>query len=259
MSYCPLSREKILAYTNSHFSLEVVSQVTSTNDWMKEKAALGEPGGLVLLAGSQTAGRGRMGRPFYSPEGTGLYLSLLIRTDQLPRDALGVTTASAVATSRAIARFTKEPVNIKWVNDIYVRDRKVCGILTESGSQNGKTFDYIVVGIGVNVFPPAGGFPPELSVAGAVFEPDDDPDLRNRLTAAMLDELETALTLLRPEEILEEYRRRSWLDHKTVTVHQGTQSYPATVEGIGDSFCLIVRTLNGERKELKSGEVSLSK
>ncbi len=260
MPSASLSREKILSLTKSHYSLEVVEEITSTNDWMKEKAILGEPGGQAVLAASQTAGRGRMGRSFFSPQDTGLYLSLLLRPDQQPCDALGVTTAAAVAVSRAIARFVSTPVKIKWVNDIYMNDRKVCGILTEGGSCSGHALDYVIPGIGINVFPPSGGFPPELvSVAGSVLGSGADPDLRNALAAAVLDELETVLSQPRPEDILREYRARSWLDGRSVTVHQGTVSYPAVVEGIGDDFCLIVCTAAGERKELKSGEVSLSR
>ena len=107
--------------------LQVQPQVTSTNLLLRRQAEQGAPEGTALLADAQTAGRGRLGRQFYSPEGTGLYLSLLLRPAALPLDrAVHITTMAAVAVCRAIEELGGGPAQIKWVNDVFLHGRKVC-------------------------------------------------------------------------------------------------------------------------------------
>ena len=114
-------------------SIRVVDEVDSTNSVLKRMAAEGAPQGSVLIAERQSAGRGRMGRSFYSPPGTGLYMSLLLRPCMEAQRATLVTTSAAVAVAEAIERLAGEAAQIKWVNDVLFHGRKVCGILTEAG------------------------------------------------------------------------------------------------------------------------------
>jgi BirA family biotin operon repressor/biotin-[acetyl-CoA-carboxylase] ligase len=141
----------------------------------------------------QSAGRGRLGRSFYSPGDTGLYMSILLRPALQPENAVLITCAAAVAVSNAIREVCGEEVQIKWVNDLFLHQKKVCGILTEasfSAQTNG--LDYAVCGIGVNVYPPENGFPEELaSIAGAVCSAPEE-GLRDRLAAAILRHTENA-------------------------------------------------------------------
>ena len=152
------------ALTNK-YGLDIIEKdsVTSTNTELIEMAKNGAKEGTVLIASEQTAGKGRTGKSFYSPEGSGVYLSILLRPDFKPEDALFLTTIAAVATAKAIESVSDKEAKIKWVNDVYLDNKKVCGILTESAlSSDMEKLDYAVVGIGINLCPPEGGFPDDI-------------------------------------------------------------------------------------------------
>lgn len=257
MSSQALTREGILRLSHHRFSVVVEREVTSTNTVLREMADRGAPAGLALVARRQTAGRGRLGRTFYSPDG-GLYLSLLLRPASSAEDALTVTARAAVAVCRALSAFVEDSLRIKWVNDVYFRGNKACGILTESVVREGR-IDSLILGIGIDLVAPQGGFPAELSgVAGALFERDPGGDLFHSVAARLLDELDRVLFSADPREILEEYRRLSFLTGREVTVADGDRRYRARVMGIGDDYSLLLTTVQGERVALKSGEVSFS-
>ena len=229
----------------------------STNTELKELAAAGAPAGTVLIARRQTAGRGRLGRSFFSPDGTGLYLSVLLRPSASPEEVLRLTPLAAVAAARGVQRVCHAEVGIKWVNDLYLKGKKVCGILTE-GVLNPATgaLDFVVCGAGFNLCPPKDGFPPELKeIAGAITE-SYDPQLPALLAKAFLEELHVALE--QPfSQALEEYRRRSVLTGKTV--FSPTQSFPGygTVLGIDEEGGLRIRLSDGREQILTGGEVSI--
>ena len=252
-----LTKEGILSLSHHRFSLIVEREVTSTNTLMREMADRGAPAGLALVAQRQSAGRGRLGRTFSSPDG-GLYLSLLLRPASSAKDALTVTTAAAVAVCRALSAFVDEELRIKWVNDVYFLGKKICGILTESVTARGK-IDRLILGIGINLIQAEGGFPPELrDIAGALFAADPGDDVFNRVAARLLDELDRVLFSSEPGEVLEEYRRRSLLIGRDVTVTDGNRRYPARVTGISDEYALLLTKGEGEVVSLRSGEVSFS-
>ncbi len=240
------------------FKITVEKEVTSTNDIVKALANNGAVEGTVLIAEGQTAGKGRLARSFFSPEGCGVYLSILLRPGISAEDVLKITTGAAVAVMRAICRFTDEEVAVKWVNDIYMRDRKVCGILTESAvdADTGRV-KYAVLGIGVNVVAPTGGFPEDIKdIAGAVFEKDVPEDIRTLLIVEILNQIKLILNDLNARDILFEYQNRSWLNGKYVDVSSGDDNYSAKVIGVGDDFELIVDA-DGSVKSLSFGEVSV--
>lgn len=251
--------------------LEVRPEVTSTNTVLKEYALAGEPEGKVLLAQRQTAGKGRRGRSFYSPEDTGLYMSILLRPQMGAEDSLLITTAAAAATAEAIEKVTGQPSEIKWVNDVYCHGKKVVGILTEGGMEQGSSqLSYAVLGIGINLWPPSGGFPPELArIAGSVMptalstaEEQEKKELRSRLAAAVLNEFMKIYPHIKEKQFMKSYRKRSFLIGRTVTLmtadHRELTDYPAVkVVDIGDDAQLIVELPNGERREMRSGEVSV--
>lgn len=245
-------------------SVQVEKVVTSTNDLLKQAAGQGAPDGTVIVAMQQTKGKGRLGRSFYSPADTGLYLSLLLRP-HLPADqSLMLTIAAAVATARAVDRLTGEKTLIKWVNDLYLHGRKITGILTESST--GSSLDYAVVGIGVNVWEPEGGFPPEIaSSAGALFAPGEhrEKGTRGRLAAGILNEFMKIYPEMEPSSYLDDYRSRSFLIGQTVGYRAASHepiagSEKITVLGIGDHAQLIARTPDGKIREFSSGEISIT-
>ena len=174
----------------------VLESVDSTNTALMRMAATGAAEGTVLLAQAQTAGRGQRGRDFYSPAGCGLYMSLLLRPKMPPEDVLAITPAAAVAAAQAVEAATGRRAGIKWVNDIQIDGKKVCGILTEAASSSG-TLDCAVCGIGINLFPPPGGYPEALrDRAGALFDAYPGDERTAALAADVLNRLWELCSLL---------------------------------------------------------------
>ena len=145
------------------FIIEVRDSVTSTNTVLRSLAAMGAPEGYVLAAAGQTAGKGRHGRSFHSPADSGAYFSLLLRPGPKTCDASLITSAAAVAAAEAIEEVFGLYVGIKWVNDLVLETKKVCGILTEAEfNVESGMIDSAVLGIGINITKPENGFPEEL-------------------------------------------------------------------------------------------------
>ncbi len=256
-----LSAQGIKNFLRTDFySLEIKKSVTSTNDAAKAAAAENRGEGFTVIAESQTAGRGRLGRKFCSPRGTGLYMSILLRPRVPVEMSLFITTAAAVAVAEAIESVSGETAGIKWVNDVFVSGKKVCGILTEGAMdvENGK-LQYAVVGIGVNVREPEGGFPEDVrQVAGAVFEKECPPWLRCRLAAGILDNFYSYYRHLEEKPYFAEYKRRSIVLGKNVLIQDRSGgSDTALALDIDENCGLVVKTQSGEIKTLSTGEVSV--
>lgn len=244
----------------SHLTLTVRQEVTSTNTILKEAARQGAAHGTVLVARAQTAGKGRLGRSFYSPTGTGLYLSLLLRPDMTLEHSIQLTTVAAVATARAIEDVTGEPVDIKWVNDVYRNGKKLCGILTEASVNfEGGALEYAVVGIGVNLSDPEEGFPEAIrDVAASLYGTGHVPDgSQARLCAGILNYFMEYYEKLPETAFLSEYRRRSFLLGKDIYVLKKEGPVRARAESIDERVRLVVAYPDGSREALSSGEVSV--
>ena len=251
-----ISSQIILNNLNTDgINLIAVDCLSSTNTVLKKLAAAGAPDKTVLIADCQTGGRGRLGKSFFSPNGTGLYMSVLVRAPMCADKALMVTPLIAVAVMNVINRFAQN-VKIKWVNDIYIGDKKVCGILTESAFNDMNTTDYIVIGLGLNVFPPDKNFPAEFAArATSLFSNKDDCDIE-KLTAMIIDSIFALLTDFDTEYIVSAYIQNSWLDGKSVNVSTVTDCYSAKVLGIDEKLRLIVEKDSGEVVHLSSADVS---
>lgn len=238
------------------YTLHEYEVLDSTNTTAREMALSGAAEGTVITAGSQRQGRGRFGRNFFSPDGSGIYMSIVLRPTV---DPLYITTAAAVAVAEAIQAVTPKTVGIKWVNDVYCDGKKVCGILTEGGFTDGK-LEYAVLGIGVNVAPPAKGFPAEFaSRASAVFDTAVPSAVCRTLREDILNRFSAYYADLAEKPFLEEYRRLSVLTGKTVglSTPDGVITQHVTVQGIDDEFALLVIGEDGCPKRLTSGEVSI--
>ncbi len=240
------------------FSVETYSSVGSTNDEVRQWAQQGAPAWSVAVAAEQTQGRGRRGRSFYSPGKTGLYLSILLRPHLPVERASFITASAAVAVARAIEEESGGSASIKWVNDVFVDGRKVCGILTEGGvSMEDGSLDTAVVGIGINLYRPEGGFPEDIAnVAGAVF---DAPcvDMRNRLAASILKGFYGLSLQMGGPEMLEEYRNRSSVVGRQIDVVRDDRRQAAMALAIDDDLRLLVRYDDGAEEALQTGEVSI--
>ncbi len=246
---------------NSHeYDIHVYPTIASTNDTLKEWAIKGSKEKTIIISEEQTKGKGRLGRSFSSPSNTGLYMSVLLRPTFSAEKSLGITTAAAVAIAKAIEKLGKNNVQIKWVNDIYIKNRKVCGILTEA-SMNFETggLDYAVLGLGVNVFKPDEGFPKEISrIAGAVFSKQKD-EVRSKLAAFILNELFEIYDNMENSDYIKDYQSRSYLDGKKVKVSVGNTEKEGIVVGIDDNARLLVQLENGETEVFLAGEALLIK
>ena len=256
-----LNEEGVRRYLHADgLRLQVVPVISSTNTVLKRIAEEGAEEGLCLIAEEQTAGKGRMGRSFYSPAGSGLYMSVLLRPMLKAADAVNITACAAVAVAEAIESLAPVQAQIKWVNDVYVEGRKVCGILTEASLDSGTAaVNYLVVGIGINIRPPEGGFPADLQkIAGSVFGEVEIPGLRCRLAAAVLDQLLGYYEHLQEKPWLEEYRKRSLVTGKEIRVLMpGKEPENGAAIGIGDDISLLVQMEDGTLRRLNSGEVSI--
>lgn len=241
-------------------TVEVREEVSSTNDVLRAAAQAGAAEGQVLAAQRQTAGRGRRDHSFFSPQDSGLYLSFLLRPQLSAQESLLLTTCAAAATALAIEDCTGVPAQIKWVNDVFCREKKVCGILAE-GEVDLETggLRYAVVGIGVNLYPPPGGFPPELAQAGAVFEEAPEGAMRSRLAASILNHFFTFYPRLEERSFFDVYHSRCFLLGQEAELLEGQRRCPVTILSLNPDFSLQVREAGGQVRTVSSGEVSLRK
>lgn len=230
-------------------------RVDSTNTVAKQLAREGADEGTLVIADSQEAGRGRLGRNFFSPDG-GLYMSLLLRPTFSAADARLITTAAAVAVCRALERKKGERFSIKWVNDIYKDGRKVCGILTESAPSPDGKLEWAVLGIGINLFSTC-PVPSELEhILGFALDSQDDVD-KTALAEEIRDEFFLLYPTLCERKFADEYRKRMFLTGKRVSVIREEKEIPALVKGTDDDLHLLVEYDDGTQETLGAGEVSI--
>lgn len=266
----PQGIQKYLHSGSIPMDITVLSTIDSTNVWIKEKAAQGFKEGCTVISNEQTHGRGRYERTFFSPSETGIYMSLLLRPQNCSSaQAVKLTAMTAVAICEAIEEVSNKEAQIKWVNDIYVNNKKVCGILTEASfNLESGLLEYAVIGIGINVYPPKEGFPAKIcKTAGSIFSFAQD-DLKNRLTASFLNHFMKYYTdfscsgntpaTLSDTSLIEKYRSRNIAVGKEITILSGKQSRRAFAYGIDDSYHLLVKYDNGEKESLSYGEISIS-
>ena len=251
-----ISKEKI----NSSLGLPcyIFDTVDSTNNVAKELAENGE-GNSVIIALHQSAGRGRRGRSFFSPDGCGIYMSLLVRADEQAENIALMTSAAAVAVAEAIEAVSDVRADIKWINDIYIGGKKACGILCESVFSGTTGLpEYTVVGIGINLIAPD-GFPEEIAhIATSVFGNKlPDEDIPSRLCAKIASKIFRYAKNLSKKEFLKKYKEKSFVLGREITVHSASESYPATATDIDDKCHLIVTLPDGTQRTLSSGEISI--
>jgi len=246
--------------TQGVFTIETRKTVSSTNTVLRELAPGGLPEGYVIAAEEQTAGKGRLGRGFHSPAGCGVYFSMLLRPALNSSGTTLITSAAAVATARAIYEVFGIQVGIKWVNDLFVDDKKVCGILTEATmDMESWSVESAVLGVGINITEPEEGYPEEISkvtAALSLVKPGKDSG-RCRLIASVLDHFWAIYTRISDREFLSEYRSRSIVIGRDIYVLSGNEQKPAFVLAIDDECRLIVRYCDGGIATLSTGEVSI--
>ena len=238
--------------------LLVFDSIDSTNDYLKREAAqLAE--GTVVIANEQTGGKGRLGRKFFSPPSMGIYMSMLLKPDCEPLQAATLTANIAVAVCKAIEKVSPFSPDIKWINDLYLRGKKICGILCESSITDHR-LDYVVAGIGLNVITRPDDFPPELlKTAGSIYSQTGEVIDRGKLIMAIVEELDAMYAAWKkdPTVYLDEYKSRCKMLGHEVEIYNSEGSFTVLAEDISEDFGLTVRYENGEKKTLHAGEVSV--
>lgn len=224
--------------------------VTSTNIIAKELGQAGAKSGTVVISNQQTAGKGRLDRKFFSPPNTGIYMSVLLRLNLPIGSTLLMTSAAAVAVYRAIKCVLNIETNIKWVNDIYYNDKKLCGILAES-SLNSSGVDFIVLGIGVNLN--VENFPEDLKdIASSIVT-----DKKNELIAEILNQIYIVKDDLVRKQFINEYKERSCVIGKEINVIDGDKTKVAKAIDIDEFGHLIVQYDNQKIDIISTGEISI--
>jgi len=253
-----LSVESICHFlTNPNYKerIHLFQSLESTNDTALKMAAEGAPHGTVVLAEGQTAGRGRRERSFFSPPEHGIYMSIILYSSYLALNPPTLVTAlAAIAVCEAIEAIKGVPSGIKpqikWINDIYLENKKICGILAEN------SHNAVVVGIGINFTEPLEGYPPELlSKVGALFGCNHAPITRNQLIANIIDRLNYRRT---QQQIHNAYKKRLPMLGKPVIVHMPNETFPAIALDIDEKGGVIVRKTTGQTLTLTAGEISVT-
>lgn len=246
-----LSETAIRRFMKNDCFVNVRFEAESTNDVARVFVGQGKTG--VIVADGQSLGRGRFKRKFYAPHGVGAYFSVILRPDISLTEAQLLTAYTAVVTAKAVENLSGGEVKIKWVNDLYMGGKKICGILTEASvGIEGNNLDYAVVGIGINVFKTAR--PDEISdVATSIEENTGKKIDRNELIANITDALLNIENEIKSKEFMNEYRIMSNIIDCKVLVNN---DYLAYVRGIDDDGGILLETENGIRK-MNGGEVTL--
>ncbi len=245
-----MKKENILKYlTNENVDFELFESVTSTNDLLKKEALNGVGEGKIIAALQQTNGRGRLGKSFVSNKG-GMYLSILLRPREINFDTTIITCLAAVAVCKAIEEITLQNTAIKWVNDILIDNKKVCGILCESGICGNESF--IIVGIGLNYF--CDRFSDEIKeIAANVFKTSNTQKFE-LLTAKIIDNF---FKIYNTRNFLEDYKKRSIALGKEIYLFKNNQMLSATVCDIDNKCRLTVKYPDGKTQTVSSGEISI--
>jgi len=241
-------------------SIQVVKQTTSTNKVLKQLANdEGYTHDCLMVANSQTEGVGRYDRKFFSPMDSGVYFSLLINPKIDVILTTNITVAMAVAVAQAIEKFSKKKCDVKWVNDLLVDGKKVCGILTES-SINMETMstNFVVVGVGVNLHQPQNGFDQSIkNIAGGIFDKKDCVD-KNEFVATIVKNFYLYLKDLTSVDLFEQYKKRLTYIGDEVDVLKNSQKvFKGIVLGVDESYKLLVKNTQDDTIcKLDSGEIS---
>lgn len=252
-----LNLPEILSSLNNKdiYNIEILNTVDSTNLYLKNLAKNNAVHNTIIIADNQTSGRGRLGKSFFSPPGSGIYMSILFKADKLALPFSHITVAAGVAVCRVLGTVCNSSPSIKWVNDVFLNGKKVCGILAEGFVSPQDNAHYIIVGTGINVSTATSDFPVDISdIAGSVFPENAS---RNTIIAKIINEFENIFSCDNIAELIAEYKSYSMLINKEINFSLNSQSLAGTVTDINLDGNLVVALPDSKTIILKSGEVSL--
>lgn len=262
MKHKVLTEEGILTEIKGGWAgkrVRVFFETDSTNIQCRKLAGEGWPEGTLVVSECQNAGKGRRGRAWVSPAGTGIWMSLLLRPELLPQRASMVTLIAALAVEKGICLGTGLDSQIKWPNDLVIGGKKICGILTEMQTR-GDTVEYIVVGMGINAN--IKEFPEEVrDVATSLYQVKGEEADRERIIGCVMAAFEEYWKIFLKSGDLralkEEYNEKLINLGRQVQVLEPGGEYTGLCRGIGSKGELMVALPDGQVKEVFSGEVSV--
>ena len=232
----------------------------STNVRAEDSANEGAPEGAIVVAETQSLGRGRRGRSWFSPPGDGIYVSIILRPRLSPNEAPKLTLMASVAAAETLLSLTPTSVNIKWPNDILIGGRKVAGILTEISADMDR-IHYVIVGLGVNVNIPAESFPPEIrDSATSIFMETGRGYSRIRILQSYLESFEAHYETFNTEgfePVMNRWRQLTDVMGKRITVDLINRTYTGVVLDVDDDGFLILQDNKGALMKIVSGDVTL--
>lgn len=242
-------------------SVEIHKSLDSTNDRAKQLASEGAPHGMLVISEEQVKGRGRRGRSWSSPAGTGIWMSLVLRPLMPPQQAQQLTIIAALSAAEAIEEVSGLKAGIKWPNDIIVNDKKVCGILTEMQAEADE-IDFIIVGIGINANGGIEVLPPDIRETAETLENASGRKVNRVLLAtSLINRFESLYDKYVNEYnlsfVLEKYKAYSVTLSKQVKVSGPVESFEGTAVDIADDGALLVELKNGTIRKVFSGDVSV--
>lgn len=246
-----ITPELIAANLQNDIEVLCYPTIDSTNNEAKRLISSGKNNVFLVTADEQTSGRGRQGKSFYSPALTGVYMTLVLHPMSSLGNAVSATTAAAVAVCRAVERLTDKKPQIKWVNDVYLGGKKICGILTEAITDfETQTVTSVVIGVGMNIR--TVHFPSDVENAASL----NAQVKRSVLIAAIADEL-CRVASSPASEFIDYYRTHSMIIGEKINFIKDRVVTPATAVAIDENGGLTVRLESGELTTLTSGEISI--
>ena len=263
-----ISEEGISLNLYKDITLKLFESLDSTNTTAIEMIGQGAENKTLVVANTQLKGKGRLGRTFYSPKDTGVYMSMILKSHMTIDKSILITSAAAVATQRGIKETTGIDSKIKWVNDIYIGDKKVSGILTEAVTDfESGSISHIIVGIGINCSTDNfKDFDGQLSNKAGAITSQSSADYvnRNKLIAAIANNLVDLYYEIQNDDLsfMKEYKENSYLIGKDVNVYRTpttdiTNVVPAFVLDITETGGLVIQLEDGTIETLTTGEVSV--
>lgn len=251
-NFSNLCAQKIKTNMTNAIDVRFFDTIDSTNNEAKRNSHMLTDTPMLFVANHQHSGRGRLGRTFYSPKDTGLYMSLMFRQNDIPENIVCMTTATAVCVCDAINKLCNLNPRIKWVNDIYIENKKVCGILCEAVTNPVTSeIDAIIIGVGVNIS--TCDFPDELSDIATSLNKDID---KSALCALISDNIITMHKDIANRAFIEKYKAYSLVLNKEITYTQNGITKTATAVDIDSNGGLVIKTAEGF-DTLSTGEITV--
>ncbi|MBQ3527741.1 MAG: biotin--[Clostridia bacterium] len=251
--------KKRLPASLKNIDIEIYPSLDSTNILCAERIREGCRPWHTVITEAQTHGQGRLGRSFFSPTGSGLYMSTVMYPEKDNKDTALITGCAAVCAIEAIEEVFSIEAQIKWVNDIFIGKKKVAGILAKGMFATPSHPDAVILGIGLNVYEPEVGFPDDIKDTAGYISKEREEGLREKLCASLLARFYSAFENLSDPQYVEKYRNRCITLSRDVTVlPSGSDArIEARALDIDRAFHLKVRYPDGREDTLSSGEVSV--